>query len=61
MDREKYIAMDVHQASISVAVRDAAGKLIVESIVEKRTFALRRPDATCRAFSWSRHEQGRSQ
>jgi hypothetical protein len=36
MDREKYIAMDVHQASISVAVRDAAGKLIVESIIETK-------------------------
>jgi hypothetical protein len=25
MDQKKYIGMDVHQASISVAVRDAAG------------------------------------
>jgi hypothetical protein len=28
--------LDVHQASISVAVRDAAGKLIVESIIETK-------------------------
>ena len=26
MDRTKYIGMDVHQASISIAVRDASGK-----------------------------------
>ena len=28
--------MDVHQATISVAVRDAAGKLVMESIVETK-------------------------
>ena len=27
MDNRKYIGMDVHQASISVAVRDSAGNL----------------------------------
>ena len=30
MSQEKYIGMDVHQATIAVAVRDAAGKLIME-------------------------------
>ena len=30
MSQEKYIGMDVHQASISVAVMDAQGKLIME-------------------------------
>ena len=30
MSQEKYIGMDVHQASISVAVMDAGGKLIME-------------------------------
>ena len=30
MNQEKYIGMDVHQATISVAVMDAAGKLIME-------------------------------
>ncbi|PYT83140.1 MAG: hypothetical protein DMG40_03995 [Acidobacteria bacterium] len=33
----KYIAMDVHTATISVAVRDAAGKLIMESVMETKT------------------------
>ena len=36
MDNRKYIGMDVHQASISVAVRDAAGKLVMECIIETR-------------------------
>src|SRR5439155_23825825 len=29
--------MDVHKATISVAVRDAAGKLIMESVIETKT------------------------
>jgi len=30
------IGMDVHQATISVAVRDSAGKLVMESILETK-------------------------
>jgi transposase len=36
MSQEKYIGMDVHQATISVAVMDAGGKLIMECILETR-------------------------
>ena len=36
MSQEKYIGMDVHQATISVAVRDSAGKLIMECILETK-------------------------
>jgi Transposase len=36
MDSKKYIGMDVHQATISVAVRDSAGKLVMESILETK-------------------------
>jgi hypothetical protein len=32
----KYIGMDVHQASIVVAVLDTSGKLVMESIIETR-------------------------
>ena len=32
MHQEKYIGMDVHQATISVAVMDSQGKLIMECI-----------------------------
>src|SRR5579864_704903 len=34
MSQEKYIGMDVHEATISVAVRDVQGKLIMESLLE---------------------------
>src|ERR1700691_5879798 len=36
MDNRKYIGMDVHQASISIAVSDAAGKLLMECIIETK-------------------------
>ena len=36
MNSAKYIGMDVHTATISVAVRDAAGKLIMESVLETK-------------------------
>ena len=36
MNQEKYIGMDVHQATISVAVLDSSGKLIMECILETK-------------------------
>ena len=36
---EKYIGLDVHQATISVAVMDASGKLVMESIPETEASA----------------------
>ena len=36
MDGVKYIGMDVHQATISIAVLDPTGKLVMESILETR-------------------------
>ena len=36
MIQEKYIGMDVHQATISVAVMDAGGKLIMECLLETK-------------------------
>src|SRR5262244_1293575 len=36
MSQEKYIGMDVHQASISAAVRNAQGKLLMESVLETK-------------------------
>ncbi len=36
MDSRKYIGLDVHQASISVAVRDDAGKVVMESVIETK-------------------------
>jgi transposase len=37
---EKYVAMDVHKASVAIGVRDAAGKYIMESIVETKAVTL---------------------
>src|SRR5436305_4902496 len=36
MSQETYIGMDVHQATISVAVMDASGKLIMECLLETK-------------------------
>src|SRR5438876_2816879 len=36
MSQEKYIGMDVHQATISVAVMDAHGKLLMECLLETK-------------------------
>src|SRR5499433_4167245 len=36
MNDAKYIGLDVHQATISVAVRDSAGKLVVEAVLETK-------------------------
>jgi hypothetical protein len=36
MNDAKYIGLDVHQATISVAVRDCTGKLVMEAIVETK-------------------------
>ena len=34
MTSTQYIGMDVHQESISIAVRNAAGKLVMECVIE---------------------------
>src|SRR5580658_6570835 len=36
MDNKKYIGMDVHKESISIAVRNAAGKIVMECVIETK-------------------------
>ena len=36
MNSEKYIGLDVHQATISIAVMDSSGKVVMESILETK-------------------------
>jgi transposase len=36
MNQEKYIGMDVHQATVSVAVMDSLGRLVMECILETK-------------------------
>jgi len=40
MSSEKYIGLDVHQTTISVAVMDSQGKVIMESILEAKASTL---------------------
>lgn len=40
MNCEKYIGLDVHQATTSVAVRDGSGKLVMESLLETKAEVL---------------------
>ena len=40
MDSEKYIGLDVHQATIVVAVLDSSGRLVMESILETEAAAI---------------------
>jgi len=34
MDSKKYIGMDVHKESISIAVMNGAGKIVMECVIE---------------------------
>ena len=36
MNHSKYIGMDVHKETISIAVMDSLGKLVMESIIETK-------------------------
>ena len=36
MDSKKYIGMDVHQATISIAVMDGRGKVVMDSVIETK-------------------------
>ena len=40
MSSEKYIGLDVHQATLSVAVMDSQGKVVMESILETKASTL---------------------
>ena len=40
MTGTKYIGLDVHKESISIAVRNAAGKLVMECVIETKANAI---------------------
>ena len=40
MDSIKYIGMDVHKESISIAVMNSAGKLVMESVIETKAITV---------------------
>src|SRR6266849_8395769 len=60
MDSRKYIGMDVHQASISIAVRDANGKLVMESVIETKAATILECIRGIRGNLWVGFEEGTS-
>jgi len=60
MDSNKYIGMDVHQATISVAVRDSAGKLVMESVIETKATTILEFIRGLRGSLWVTFEEGSS-
>jgi hypothetical protein len=40
MDSAKYIGMDVHKESISIAVLNAAGKIVMECVIETKAITI---------------------
>ena len=40
MDSTKYVGMDVHKDTISIAVMNSAGKVVMESIVETKAVTI---------------------
>ena len=40
MDSTKYIGMDVHKETISIAVLDSSGKLVMESVIETKAITI---------------------
>ena len=58
MNSEKYIGLDVHQATISVAVVDSSGKLLMESMLETRAATILQFFAGLRGRLWLTVEEG---
>jgi hypothetical protein len=60
VDNKKYIGMDVHQASISIAVSDAAGKVLMECIIETKATTVLEFIQGLRGSLWVTFEEGTS-
>jgi hypothetical protein len=58
VNSEKYIGLDVHQATISVAVMDSNGKLVMESILETKAATILQFFAGLRRTLWVTFEEG---
>ena len=54
---EKYIGLDVHQATISVAVMDATGNVVMESILETKAATILEFFAGLRGTLWVTFEE----
>ena len=58
MNDEKYIGLDMHQATISVAVMNATGKVVMESILETKAATILEFFAGLRGTLWVTFEEG---
>ena len=58
MNSEKYIGLDVHQATIMVTVMDSSGKLVMESILEMKAATILQFFAGLRGTLWVTFEEG---
>jgi hypothetical protein len=58
MNDVKYIGLDVHQATISAAVLDATGKLVMESILETKAATILQFVRGLRGSLWVTFEEG---
>ena len=58
MDNKKYIGMDVHQATISVAVMDSAGKGARDSRMETKAATILEFIQGLRGTLWVTFEEG---
>src|SRR5215471_17097587 len=60
MDSMKYIGMDVHQASISIAIRDSTGKLVAESVIATKATTILEFIRGIQGSLWITFEEGTS-
>lgn len=60
MDSKKYIGMDLHQSSITVAVRNANGKLVAESVIETKAASIVEFIRGLKGTLWVTFEEGTS-
>jgi len=58
MNSSKYIAMDVYKDSISIAVRNAAGKIVMESLIETKASMILQVIAGCAGICTSPLKKG---
>jgi hypothetical protein len=58
MNSERYIGLDVYQATIMVAVMDCTGKLVIESILETEAATILQFFAGLRGTLWVTFEEG---
>lgn len=60
MDTKKYIGMDVHQVTVSVAVMDSGGKIVMDSLIETKSVTILGFIQGLRGTLWVTFEEGTS-